>query len=73
MYTDINVLLCNILFELKGKRKLSSLKEDMIEHCLYVSSEGKKLKFIEIKFGNSREIKSVKFNSDLEDTATKIH
>ena len=44
-YTEINATLTNILSELKGqKRELSSLKEDVRENCLAVSSDVKKLK-----------------------------
>ena len=41
-YTEINVRLTNILSEFKGqKRELSSIKEDVRENCLSVSSDVK--------------------------------
>ena len=43
LYTEINATLTNILSELKGqKRELSSIKEDVRENCLSVSSDVKK-------------------------------
>ena len=48
----------NIWSELKGQQlELSSLKEDVRENCLSVSSDVKKLKIQRDQFGNTREIK----------------
>ena len=73
-YTEINATLTNILSELKGqKRELSTLKEDVRENCLAVSSDVKKLKIqrdLVWKYeGNKIQYK---FNSDLEDTLKQI-
>ena len=73
-YTEINATLTNILSELKGqKRELSTLKEDVRENCLAVSSDVKTLKIqrdLVWKYeGNKIQYK---FNSDLEDTLKQI-